>query len=332
MAFLTKHVPVTLLLTYSPFTLAAPLMNLSFGAGTWAANFNGALGTPAASSATDTGNDTGDTGGTSASTPTLSNLNFVEEMQNYYFLRLNHSIPGLPQLKAYSFDIEQQATTTASSDFTIDGVNFATDAAISSALKLSYNEVTLHYPLLNNWFSFNMGVTLRAYDGSTNIFTPTDDSTTDGDGGTTDDQGTTDGDGGTTDDQGTTDGDGGTTDDQGTTDGGTTDGGDTTGDQTNAPTSVAQNLEGNIPLLHIESALNIPNSNWQIKFVTNHSSFGDDTFSDQVLTLGYISSASIVNIGFEIGYRKITIESEDLFDIQTDLEFDGYFAGLILKF
>ncbi len=125
---------------------ADTLLGLYAGAGQWYINLEG---------------DVGQNG----STTTLDDLGFDNETSNVFWLMLEHPVPILPNLRVMHSSISATETSTTSQRFTIGGVTIDAEVSVLTDMDLSHTDGTLYYELLDNWLTFDLGVTARHMSG-----------------------------------------------------------------------------------------------------------------------------------------------------------------------
>lgn len=128
----------------SPLAFADRILGLHGGVGYWLGDYSGELGEPSIST---------------------SDLDLDDSDNSYIYLALEHPIPLVPNIRAQYNHINSDQTSTISSDFSLDGVQFSAGEEILSELELNHVDVTLYYQLLDNWINLDLGLTARQFDG-----------------------------------------------------------------------------------------------------------------------------------------------------------------------
>ena len=102
------------------------------------------------------------------------------------------------------------------------------------------------------------------------------------------------------------------------------------GDESN---SAREKFSGPIPMAYSRLALGLPLTGFGAFVEGSFLSIDDQTLSDYQAAVTYSLIENLaIDVTFQIGYRAITLELDDLDDIYADLEFKGFFAGLEVHF
>lgn len=80
-------------------------------------------------------------------------------------LTLEHPIPALPNLRYQAYDLDGTGRATLGSGIVFDGEVYAGGDTVESSIDLSHDELVLYYEVLDNWVNFDLGVTLKSFDG-----------------------------------------------------------------------------------------------------------------------------------------------------------------------
>ena len=89
-----------------------------------------------------------------------------------------------------------------------------------------------------------------------------------------------------------------------------------------------------IPLAYARARVEIPSTNLALEGDMKYVTTGSSTVYDARIKVDYTFDISpVVQPGLEIGYRtqKIKIDENNL-DVKTDMDFSGFYAGLMLRF
>ncbi len=98
-------------------------------------------------------------------------------------------------------------------------------------------------------------------------------------------------------------------------------------------TSETVDLDEVIPLLYLKTQFDLPFTGWSIAADGNAIGYSGDTFSDLSAKISYNSDAlPLLDLGVEIGYRRMALEVEDDGDLTADLTIDGPYAAVTLHF
>ncbi|PCK09679.1 MAG: hypothetical protein COA42_02575 [Alteromonadaceae bacterium] len=96
--------------------------------------------------------------------------------------------------------------------------------------------------------------------------------------------------------------------------------------------SPKEEIDGTIPMLHMDLQFNIPGTSLRLGAQANYSGNGDDSFSDYIGKLSIVSDGWGLDLGIDLGYRIIEIESSDESSLQAALDVGGPFIALLMRF
>lgn len=101
----------------------------------------------------------------------------------------------------------------------------------------------------------------------------------------------------------------------------------------NAETSSSEAFSGYLPMVYSRLALGVPFSGLGAFVEGSLLNVGDHTLSDFQAALTYSLMENLaVDVTFQLGYRAVELELDDLDDIHSNLEFKGVYAGLEVHF
>jgi len=83
-------------------------------------------------------------------------------------------------------------------------------------------------------------------------------------------------------------------------------------------------IDETIPLLYLSARFDLPFSGFYIGADFSGADFSDNSLEDTSIMLGYESDSGL---GFEGGYKKFSLELNDVTDINADLEYDGIYLN-----
>jgi outer membrane protein len=102
---------------------------------------------------------------------------------------------------------------------------------------------------------------------------------------------------------------------------------------TSDDTVAREEFSGPVPMAYSRLAVGIPLTGFGAFVEGSFLSIDDHTFTDYQAAITYSLMENLaVDVTFQLGYRSVTVELEDLDDIYSDLEFKGVFAGLEVHF
>lgn len=141
-----KKIMLLIPLVCTPVTGWCDALGLQAGVGQWYINLEGEVGQ-------------------NGSTTTLDDLGFEDETSHVFWAMLEHPIPILPNLRVMHSAISATETSTSSQSFTIGGILFNAEVGVLTDMDLSHTDATLYYELLDNWVTFDLGITARQMEG-----------------------------------------------------------------------------------------------------------------------------------------------------------------------
>ncbi len=83
-------------------------------------------------------------------------------------------------------------------------------------------------------------------------------------------------------------------------------------------------IDETIPLLYLSARFDLPFSGFYIGAEFSGADISDNSLEDTSIMLGYESNSGL---GFEGGYKKFSLEINDVTDINADLEYDGIYLN-----
>jgi len=98
-----------------------------------------------------------------------------------------------------------------------------------------------------------------------------------------------------------------------------------------ASANTAIDLEEWLPMIYGNLRFELPLTGVYINSDLNYASYEDNTLSDFSASLGYVSD-SAVSFTAEVGYRKFSIDAEDINNFEADIDIDGIYASIGLVF
>lgn len=98
-----------------------------------------------------------------------NDLGFDNESHSDLWLRYEHPMPLLPNIKAVLSNLDATTSAILVSDIDYGGQVFNANDAVTTQFDMTNSELTLYYELLDNWINLDAGFTLRRYDGRSQI-------------------------------------------------------------------------------------------------------------------------------------------------------------------
>ena len=94
-----------------------------------------------------------------------------------------------------------------------------------------------------------------------------------------------------------------------------------------------EEFSGPIPMIYSRLAVGLPLTGFGAFVEGSFLSVDDHTLSDYQAAITYRLIENLaIDVTFQLGYRSVSLELEDLDNIYTDLEFKGVYAGLEVHF
>jgi outer membrane protein len=240
---------------------------------------------------------------------TLIYFNLKKEQQNNLFVAIVHPYSLLPNARISSTTIDTTGKITSTQAFNFGDGTFTIGDNVNASFNVSYVDYTLYYGLFNNrLFSFDLGLTARDFNGAATVKGPTI----------------------TEDTQ---------PDRNGWHESCYDENGELKGDCSPGSTSSSVTATGKIktdeiePMLYVATNISLPLTNLSIFAQGDFSLVDDHSLSDYQVGLNYdLIDSKVVDFNVTLGYKVVKIALEDLNNLYTDLEFKGFFVGVITHF
>jgi len=152
---ITPVVSVVALLLSAP--LQADFIGVQIGASSWTPDYSGDFSLDGSSSGT--------------TIDIEDDLGFDDESHSSVWIKIEHPVPVLPNIKITSSDLDASSSDTLTRDIVYDDETFSASADVDTRFDMSNTEFTLYYELLDNWINFDAGLSVRQYDGVSKIRT-----------------------------------------------------------------------------------------------------------------------------------------------------------------
>ncbi len=101
--------------------------------------------------------------------------------------------------------------------------------------------------------------------------------------------------------------------------------------QTTTALQETVDLEAVIPLAYARAQFDLPLTGFSVGAEANLVTYSGNTLSDASAKIAY-TFGSIIDLGVELGYRRMTLEIDDIDDLEADLTLDGPYAAIVLHF
>ena len=101
----------------------------------------------------------------------------------------------------------------------------------------------------------------------------------------------------------------------------------------NPDSTAMEEFSGAVPMLYSRLELGIPFTGFGAFAEGSYLSVDDHSLTDYQAAITYSLMENLaLDVTFQVGYRTVTLELEDLDNIYSDLEFKGAFAGIEIHF
>jgi len=91
------------------------------------------------------------------------------ETNGFMWAYIDHPLPFLPNLKIQKTNFSDNASGTINSSVTFGGKNFSASDNVTSAITLDQVDIIPYWRILDNWVNFDIGLNIKAIDGSIQI-------------------------------------------------------------------------------------------------------------------------------------------------------------------
>lgn len=96
--------------------------------------------------------------------------------------------------------------------------------------------------------------------------------------------------------------------------------------------SESVSFKGTAPLGYAKAKFELPFTGWFVGGTLHYIAVSGNSFTDVETNIGYTHDGLVLDVGFELGYRSMTVETDDLGSLETDLTIDGPYAALTIHF
>ena len=91
-------------------------------------------------------------------------------------------------------------------------------------------------------------------------------------------------------------------------------------------------LDAVLPMLYARAQFDLPFTGFSVGADANLITYDGHTLSDASAKIAYAFDATVIDLGVELGYRRMALELDDLDDLNADLTLDGPYAAVTLHF
>jgi len=237
----------------------------------------------------------------------LIDADLKKDQQSNYFIAVEHPFPLLPNVRISSTTLDTTGKTTSTQEsFSYDDETFHVDVDVGVDIDASFNvtyvDYTLYYQLFDNGIlSFYFGLTARDFDGAV---TETETKTTV-----------------------TTSNDGGLDAEEHPEHGHIV--------TETTKTVITDKIKTNeiLPMLYVATNINLPLTKLSVFAQGDFLLIADQSHHDYQVGVSYdLVDNRMMDFNLTLGYRAVKMEFEDLDNLYTDLEFKGFFVGMIAHF
>lgn len=133
----------------SPLAFADTLLGVYAGAQTWDMSSEGTFGN---------------------NLNVQSSFDFADKKQSSYYLRFEHFIPLVPNVKVKHNQFETSGDTILTSTFSFNDVTYSVNNALSTQADLTNTDFVLYYEFFDNdLISFDFGINAKRFEGSIQV-------------------------------------------------------------------------------------------------------------------------------------------------------------------
>jgi len=95
-----------------------------------------------------------------------------------------------------------------------------------------------------------------------------------------------------------------------------------------------ENVDLNVvtPMLYGNARFDLPFTGWSVGVAGNYVNYDSNRLQDYSANIGYNSDGLLMDIGVEVGYRRLSLDLDDLDDLEADIDLDGIYGSLFLRF
>jgi outer membrane protein len=135
---------IFVLALFSSTAHSAPGIDVKLSLGQWQADYSGKVGQD-------------------NNTATIEELGFDDEDHNIITAEIRHALPIVPNIKLQQTALDSTANGTITGTLVIDGTTFTATETVDTDLDLSHTDITLFWSPLDNWVTFDFGLTARHF-------------------------------------------------------------------------------------------------------------------------------------------------------------------------
>ena len=98
-----------------------------------------------------------------------SGFQLTDESQGFFWLAIEHPVPGLPNIKFTHTKLSNSGSGILNNSFTFGGNTFNAAENINTVLDLDQTDLTLYYELIDTGVHLDLGLTLKYLDGTARV-------------------------------------------------------------------------------------------------------------------------------------------------------------------
>lgn len=91
-------------------------------------------------------------------------------------------------------------------------------------------------------------------------------------------------------------------------------------------------INGALPMLYVKGQLDLALTGWYVGGTLNYVGINKNSVSDLEAKFGYMTSGLGLDIGFEAGYRQMSLQIDEDDELEVDASVDGLFLGAVMHF
>ncbi|TQV67684.1 TIGR04219 family outer membrane beta-barrel protein [Exilibacterium tricleocarpae] len=100
----------------------------------------------------------------------------------------------------------------------------------------------------------------------------------------------------------------------------------------NTDRSETVDLDAVLPMAYAKAQFDLPFTGFSVGADANIITYDGNTLSDASAKVAYAYESLVVDVGFELGYRRMALSLDDLDDLEADITLDGPYAAITLHF
>ncbi len=100
----------------------------------------------------------------------IRRLGIRDDWQGFYYVNLQHPLYFLPNIKVQRTRLSHDEGGLLEENLSVNRETFFAGDTVALALDLTHTDLTLYYSFLDNWVNVDVGITVRKFRGSADVF------------------------------------------------------------------------------------------------------------------------------------------------------------------